>query len=162
MSEAESRPGFWQTLPGILTGIAAVVTAVTGLVAALVQFWPDSMADAPATSATADAIAGRWSGQARDIHGTGFEISLEIGPGCAVGARCGWIRVSHVPCQGDIALVSSGPEGFEFDVSNFSADSGTACTPGAGELFRLLPDGNLLYTTTYEPKASAILIRAPS
>jgi hypothetical protein len=32
--ERASAPGWWQTLPGILTGLAAIITAVTGLVVA--------------------------------------------------------------------------------------------------------------------------------
>lgn len=31
------KPGFWQTLPGILTAVAAVMTAVTGLIIGLAQ-----------------------------------------------------------------------------------------------------------------------------
>lgn len=37
MADSEKQKGFWQTLPGILTGVAALLTAVTGLVIGLVQ-----------------------------------------------------------------------------------------------------------------------------
>ncbi len=38
MAEQQSRHAFWTTLPGILTGIAALVTAITGLVVGLSQY----------------------------------------------------------------------------------------------------------------------------
>jgi len=38
MSEPEKHGGFWATLPGMLTGLAAVITAVAGLVLGLYQY----------------------------------------------------------------------------------------------------------------------------
>ena len=35
MTEPEHRQSFWTTVPGILTGLAALITAVTGLVVGL-------------------------------------------------------------------------------------------------------------------------------
>ena len=42
MSEENKTPSWWHTVPGMLTGIAALVTAVTGVVALLYQngLWP--------------------------------------------------------------------------------------------------------------------------
>ena len=42
MTDKNKPRGWWQTLPGILTQIAAIITAVTALIAALSQFlnWP--------------------------------------------------------------------------------------------------------------------------
>ena len=37
MSDAEKPKSWWQTLPGIITGLAAVITAVTGLIVAIQQ-----------------------------------------------------------------------------------------------------------------------------
>src|SRR5882762_7884298 len=37
MAEEEKKAGFWATLPGILTGVAAVMTAVGGLILGLYQ-----------------------------------------------------------------------------------------------------------------------------
>ncbi|WP_426168868.1 hypothetical protein [Pseudoduganella sp. R-34] len=37
MSEQKTDPSWWQTLPGVLTGIAAVITAVGGAIAVLHQ-----------------------------------------------------------------------------------------------------------------------------
>ncbi len=55
MTGEPQRQSFWTTLPGILTGIAAVVTAVTGLIIGLSQQrGPDAPAEgsAPAAAAT--------------------------------------------------------------------------------------------------------------
>jgi len=38
MAEEEKKAGFWATLPGILTGVAAVMTAVGGLILGLYQY----------------------------------------------------------------------------------------------------------------------------
>jgi hypothetical protein len=35
MAEAQNKPSFWATLPGILTGVAALITAVGGLLVAV-------------------------------------------------------------------------------------------------------------------------------
>jgi hypothetical protein len=37
MSDAEKSRGWWQTLPGIITGLTAIVTALAGLVVAIQQ-----------------------------------------------------------------------------------------------------------------------------
>ncbi len=38
MASRKKEPGFWSTLPGVLTGAAALLTAVTGLVVGLYQY----------------------------------------------------------------------------------------------------------------------------
>jgi hypothetical protein len=57
MTGDPQRQNFWTTLPGILTGIAAVVTAVTGLIVGVSQLgWLESRAGRPeATGTTARA-----------------------------------------------------------------------------------------------------------
>lgn len=58
--------------------------------------------------------------------------------------------VPHVPCRGKISLENIRDDGFEFNVSDFDASSDTSiCQPGAGEVFKALPDGTLAYTATY-------------
>ncbi|MFC0668528.1 hypothetical protein ACFSKY_13535 [Azotobacter chroococcum] len=37
MSEQKTGTSWWQTLPGVLTGIAAVITAVGGMIAVIYQ-----------------------------------------------------------------------------------------------------------------------------
>ena len=154
---AQDKQGsFWLTLPGMLTGAAAVVTAVTGLILALNQvgiFSEDEPAGVSATAAsqTADEIAGRWIGTAASAGEDVFEISLDVSIGCTVGARCGTIAVSSVPCEGEITLESVSGEDYEFSVDNFSSDSGPTCTPGAGEIFRQSGADTLSYRTTYAP-----------
>ena len=63
---ADGRPGFWSTLPGILTGLAALITSVSGIyfgylkpqhaaVAPAAPVQPLNIADKPAQSALAEA-----------------------------------------------------------------------------------------------------------
>jgi len=109
---------------------------------------------------TADAIAGKWSGTAKDSNGTAFQITLDVRNSCALKERCGSISVSHVPCEGEVFLEKVEGDDFEFHVSNFYGRSNRdVCQPGAGEHFRLRPDGKLAYSTTYEPEAQGILTR---
>jgi hypothetical protein len=120
---------------------------------------PASAAAAPDIPQTADLIAGKWSGGAKDANGNSFQIEIDVKKSCALGEKCGSISVSHVPCHGDLFLQSVEKDGYEFRVDNFTKDSGHACTPGAGEHFSLLADGTLRYVTSYDPKATGILIR---
>jgi hypothetical protein len=76
---AEDKQPFWSSIPGILTGIAALVTAATGLIAAFHghskpedkrQTAPPAVVQ-PAAPAPADAdangVAGFWSGSAEGL-----------------------------------------------------------------------------------------------
>ncbi len=45
MTEEEKRPGFWHTLPGILTGVAAIITALTGFIVVIHQAGVFGVAD---------------------------------------------------------------------------------------------------------------------
>ena len=109
---------------------------------------------------TADASAETWSGTAKDSNGTAFQITLDVRNSCALKERCGSISVSHVPCEGEVFLEKVEGDDFEFHISNFYGRSNRdVCQPGAGEHFRLRPDGKLAYSTTYEPEAQGILTR---
>jgi hypothetical protein len=94
---------------------------------------------------TADAIAGRWTGQAKNSSGEFYTINVEIRPSCKSDEKCGTISVLQVPCYGEISLKSVQKDDYEFDVSNFDSRSSLKCTPGAGEHLKLLPDGRLSY-----------------
>lgn len=131
-------------------------------------------ADAPALSAQvltsppaagitrAEAFVGRWAGQARDEQGQVFDVEVRIDKPCVAQRPCGSIRVSHVPCQGELSLVQTVDGDNEFSVDHFTKDSAPVCSKGAGEHFKLQADGSLLYTTTYEPKARGILTKRTS
>jgi hypothetical protein len=149
MAEGQRPPKWWQTVPGILTATAAIVTAVTGLIAALNQTGVFDRKPQP-TGAKLIEIAGKWSGQARDSSGTSFQIEVEIYSSCKLNEKCGTISVSHVPCYGEIRLKETGNGDYEFYVDDFDSRSDAkACQPGAGEHFRLLGDGRLSYVATY-------------
>ncbi len=95
--------------------------------------------------ATADGIAGRWTGQAKNSSGDFYTISVEISLSCKLGEKCGTISVVQVPCYGEISLKAVQNDDYEFDVRNFDGRSSSKCTPGAGEHFKFLPDGRLSY-----------------
>jgi hypothetical protein len=152
-------------------GIAAAI--VTGAVASLRTFGqpvPESII-APRTekpdvtpsrsvAAATRAMSGRWRGSAQDSNGVVFSITLDVRDDCAVDRPCGTIEVSHVPCHGRISLASVAGPDVEFRVDHFDQKSSrTGCYPGAGEHFRLRPDGRLAYSTTYVPKALGVLQR---
>ncbi|MGH8477599.1 MAG: hypothetical protein ACRERV_09600 [Methylococcales bacterium] len=163
MPEDQERKGWWQTVPGILTAAAGIITALTGLIAALHQagiFVGDNKVQPQPENkpvATANLITGKWSGEAKDVNGTFFQVDIEIKRSCMLNEECGAISVSHVPCHGELFLHGIEKDNYEFWVGNFTNNSSSVCTPGAGEHFKQLPDGTLLYTTTYNPKASGIL-----
>jgi len=147
---------------------AALITGIVTLIIHLLPPAEKSPAAAVASPSpvvspsiqTADAIAGKWSGTARDSRGKAFQVTLEVRKSCALNERCGSISVSHVPCYGEIFLDKAQDLEFEFRVDNFDARSNrSVCQPGGGEHFKLRPDGRLVYSTTYEPKADGLLER---
>jgi len=154
------------------TIVAALITGTVTLLMHLLPQAPPARTSAtdsstPITSpssqsvaATADDIAGKWAGMATDSTGVTFQITLEIKKSCALNEQCGLISVSHVPCYGEVFLEKAQDTEFEFRVANFYGQSNrVACQPGAGETFKLRPDGKLVYKTTYEPAAQGILER---
>lgn len=147
---------------------AALITGIVRLIIHLLPPAEKSPAAAVASPSsvvspsiqTADAIAGKWSGTARDSPGKTFQLTLEVRKSCTLNERCGSISVSHVPCYGEVFLDKAQDLEFEFRVDNFDARSNrSVCQPGGGEHFKLRPDGKLVYSTTYEPKADGLLER---
>ena len=126
---------------------------------------------APTTSAAASAttvaaapanptagMIGKWSGTAKTVDGNTFPISLDITQACTVDQLCGTIAVPQVPCYGQVFLQGIDNGEVEFRVANFDQRSDkNSCQPGAGEHFKLLPDGKLSYRTTYDPIAQGEL-----
>jgi hypothetical protein len=177
VEKAESQKGLsqgaWVTIgtiaAAIITGVFALITHLIPLAspsplpsptATIASSTPGPVAPLLPVATTADAIAGKWSGMAKDSNGTSFQITLDVRKSCSLKERCGSISVSHVPCEGEIFLEKTEDDGFEFRVTNFYGRSNRdVCQPGAGEHFKLRPDGKLAYTTTYEPEAQGILAR---
>ena len=139
MPEDQERKGWWQTVPGVLTATAGILTALTGFIVALHQvgiLGVDKKTSSPPQNgpvATADLLAGKWSGKAKDVGGAFFQIDIEIKRSCALGEKCGVISVSHVPCHGELFLHGIENNNYEFRVDNFTNNSSAICTPGAGE-----------------------------
>jgi hypothetical protein len=143
----------------IIAGVAAILAAAG---AALLAMTGDrhGAADRSQAGPTADRLAGVWSGEAVQTGGGTFDVRLDIKKACAVDERCGAISVSSVPCTGQFYFLGHSGQRYEFSVRNFSADSGEACTPGAGEYLTPQKDGTLLYTTGYDPGIRGTLRKA--
>jgi hypothetical protein len=169
---SERDESFWRTLPGILSAVATVVTALTGLIIGLNQAGlfsadgQDASTQPNAASSierprpqrqTANAVAGTWSGKFHQDRTRSYELQLTIAKGCTVKATCGSVSSSQVPCFGDLSFKGVEGERYEFSVDHFSATSGKSCTPGAGEYLTPHGDDALLYTTGYDPSVRGIL-----
>ncbi|NJD60656.1 MAG: hypothetical protein FIA98_14780 [Anaerolineae bacterium] len=80
----DKKKSFWVTLPGILTGIAAVITAVTGL---YVAFSPDQKKKVTSEPQTTTGLSENWTGSwicktidhemHLTINGNGWSSSLK-------------------------------------------------------------------------------------
>jgi hypothetical protein len=158
----------------ISTIAAALITGIVTLIIHLAPQKPAAMTSAtpaPTTTAssapaqastgvTADAIAGKWFGNATDKDGVTFEVRLQVRKGCAINEKCGSMSVSNTPCYGYISLERAHDPIFEFNVDNFYGESDPEkCHPGPGEEFQLTPEGKLEYRSTYEPRAQGTLER---
>lgn len=157
-------------------GISAITAAaITGIVSLITHFTPaPSAAPAvptspptqtaqPAPLTPADGIArlvGKWSGPAENDQGK-YQIDLEISPNCALGQPCGIIRVSNVPCYGNVSLFQVKEGEYDFSVDSFRSGSAKSCTAGAGELFVLTAEGKLIYRTDYDASVRGVLSRLP-
>ena len=150
--ESEKQQGFSKEA---WTAIGAVAVAlIGGAVTIITTIIPKLQIDRPSSSPTefvspsintADAIAGKWSGEAKTSSGDFYTINVEIRPACKLNEKCGTISVLQLPCYGEISLKAFQNGDYEFDVSNFNARSSAKCTPGAGEHFKPRPDGRLSY-----------------
>ena len=180
------KPSFWATFPGVLTAVAGLVSAGTGLLVALNQVGvlgsdedegtpgavvaPSESTSVSASSAPSetvdpaagagDVLAGTWRGVAAGPGGADeFEVVLEIEAPCRLRETCGVISVSSAPCIGRVKLWSVRSQTYELYVDRFTADSSPDCTPGAGDFVELLGDGTLRYSTNYSD-AVGVLTRA--
>jgi hypothetical protein len=160
MTDPEKESGKQQGLSKeAWTAISAVAVAIIGgiftVVTTLLNKQSPSSPSSPSTSAppqpkVANIPVGKWSGVAKEPSGANFPINVEINQVCSLKQKCGYISVPKVPCYGEISFVDINNDYYEFDVSNFDVRSDPKiCKPGAGELFRLLPDGRLAYKATY-------------
>lgn len=93
-SGGASGSGWWTTLPGVLTGVAAVLTAVGGLVVALRQGAPEPPEAAVAVEAGPDGAAGA---PAASVSGR----TVEVPPGREAALEGGELTISVVRARVD-------------------------------------------------------------
>lgn len=167
MEESDRRTGIPREAWAAIGVIGAA--AVTGLVTIVVNHSSDSGGSPTSTTSSMSsthsspvaAMMGHWVGTANTEAGHSFDITLTIDRECRIGERCGSIGVPSVPCYGQVFLSRADGDEVEFRVADFDACSDQQkCQEGAGELFRLLPDGTLGYRTTYPPVAEGVLGRS--
>ncbi len=90
------------------------------------------------------ALAGEWSGMARDGD-FGMSVTLVLSSSCTIGQVCGNIDLAEIPCSASFTLLSDSGGIYEFQ----AGDKIGNC--GAGRDFlKPLPDGSLLYTSRGE------------
>lgn len=76
-SKGEKPISFWATLPGILTGLAAIVTAIGGLFVALHTAGPEGNGgDAP--TAAAEGSITTSGDQSPVVSGTSGNVNIEV------------------------------------------------------------------------------------
>ena len=91
---SQKRGGFWTTLPGVLTGVAGVIGAITALIVGLSEAGligstsglspsppssPPSPPNSPPPAAKVDQFVGRWVNQNRNTDGiTRVEIQRRL------------------------------------------------------------------------------------
>lgn len=83
MSDADKPKNWWQTLPGIMTGLAATLTAAAGLVVAVKQTgWLDSKrATVTAPSASSEPVLQAKPAVARPMEGASVREAAGTGAG---------------------------------------------------------------------------------
>ena len=91
--------------------------------------------------ATADEIAGTWSGTGGDSTTGTVLITFVVLPGCRVGEVCGTAEAvaADVACYGDIKLYGMSGGTYEFDVTHLRTGSSPTCETGRGH--RLITQG---------------------
>jgi len=105
----------------------------------------------------ADAIAGTWSGTAKNGDFT-FQVTVTIGKSCAIGSVCGPFDIPAIPCSGTFTLIGINGSTYQFQAGNFQG----ACTPGASDFLQLLSDGTLLYISRHPSygESKGVLVQA--
>lgn len=106
-NDQKSKGSFWSTLPGILTGTAAVITALGGLITVLaangILKFPGST-QATLTPTSTASLVGNWSGKVAAVDGS-FDAMLNLSfANCNVHEVCGSFTVQETACSGTLTL----------------------------------------------------------
>ena len=143
----KSKNSFWTTIPGILTGFAAIITAIGGLIAVLYQvdILKPSMTTQTITShlTTDDSIAGKWTGTVHTQTGNIIQIDLFVETDCIIDRVCGTVA-SSAGCTGKLVLKDIKSKTFVFLYRDVEGPD--RCSNLSGAVVRLELDGNLLWS----------------
>lgn len=131
MSEGD-KPSFWQTLPGVLTALATIITAVTGLIVGLVQsgFFKPSPAETVAASPSVPAEPATSSGAKE----------------AALGAAPAAPAPSASP-PGAAPATLNGPH-----MNLLASENGGHLVAASGDNWKYTIDGDETYHCCYYPK----------
>lgn len=86
MTEIEKQRSFWTTMPGILTGVAAIITAVTGLYIAIHSIGNEQPKPSPPSNSTSSTTSVKSATTPNEWPLVGEQTFTEISPEWAVGS----------------------------------------------------------------------------
>jgi len=135
-NDQNNKGSFWTTLPGCLTGLAALITAIGGIITILF-----TLGVLPLSNNT-NTIAGHWIGTIEGLNND-FSATIEVSilDDCKVGSVCGTYAVPSLPCSGNLTLTKIEKDTFVFiEQRTIGEDS---CGSGGYEYVNLLSEGKL-------------------
>ncbi len=133
-------PSPTDTLPPSPTPEPTTAVPLTDTPAPTATKKPAALPTATQAPTNADAIAGMWSGTAKNGD-FAFQVTVTIGKSCAIGSVCGPFDIPAIPCSGTFTLIGIRGTTYQFQAGNYQG----SCTPGASDFLQLLPDGTLYY-----------------
>ena len=146
MSEGD-RPSFWQTLPGVLTALATIITALTGLIVGVYQSGilkpsqPETVAASPSASSE--------PGSSPVTREAGIQPSPQ--PAAPSAPAPPSPTSSTSPASLAASPSQSGPR-----VNLLASDNGGHLVAAAADNWKITIDGSEDYACCFYPKQSAV------
>jgi hypothetical protein len=136
-SKPANGPSWWQTLPGILTGLAAIITAVTGLIVAFNRTGGRSEPAAPASSSSPPSLSREATIPAAASPESPTSGAIALPPLHEVKLAGGATVVTILSAQ--VAPIDAARRTLTFDVRHMNA--GRYPANFWGNSYRLIVDG---------------------
>jgi len=130
-------PSWWQTLPGILTGLAAIITAVTGLILAFNRTGSRSEPATPTSSSSPPTLSREATAPAAGTADSGASGAIALPPLHEVKLAGGATVVTILSAQ--VAPIDAARRTLTFDVRHTNA--GHYPANFWGRSYRLIVDG---------------------